>query len=47
MRISKKEMQDYLINKQGYQENIVYNMDVIELYDLYTMYHEDQQLWNL
>lgn len=41
MRISKKEMQDYLINVQGYQKNIVYNMDVIELYDLYTMYHED------
>ena len=38
---SVREMREYLLREQGHTEDEVKNMPVDELYDLYTMYHED------
>ena len=41
MNITKRELRDYLLKEQGYDEEVVANMDVAEMLDLYEMYHED------
>ena len=38
-RYTRKEMADYLIREQGYDEIEVSRMDEYEMYDLYQMYH--------
>ena len=34
---TRREMADYLIREQGYDEHVVYNMDIYELYDTYEI----------
>lgn len=41
MKIKLSEMRRYLIKKQGYDENEVKEMSLEEIYDLYSMYNED------
>ena len=37
---TRREMADYLIREQGYDEEAVKNMSTAEMLDLYEMYHE-------
>ena len=41
MTITRKELMDYLLEEQGYDEEVVENMPTEEMLDLYEMYHED------
>ena len=41
MDITRQELEDYLIEEQGFDENEIECMDTYELLDLYEMYHED------
>ena len=41
MKIKLSEMRRYLIKEQGYDENEVKEMSLEEIYDLYSMYNED------
>ena len=41
MTISIKEIKDYLLKEQGYEESAVNSMSVYDLIDIYEMYHED------
>ena len=41
MTITKKELRDYLLREQGYEEEAVDKMSTAEMLDLYEMYHED------
>lgn len=41
MTTTRKEMARYLIREQGYDEEVVHEMDIEEMLDLYEMYHED------
>ena len=41
MNITRKELIDYLLREQGYEEETVSNMSTAEMLDLYEMYHEN------
>lgn len=38
---SVKEMREYLLKEQGYTEEQVRELSVVDLRDIYEMYHED------
>ena len=41
MKIKLSEMKRYLIKEQGYDEKEIKDMSLEEIYDLYTMYNEE------
>ena len=41
MTITRKELATYLLREQGYEKEVVRNMSIAEMMDLYEMYHED------
>ena len=41
MTFNHSEIIQYLIKEQGYDEEVVNEMPIAELVDLYEMYHED------
>ena len=41
MKIKLSEMKRYLIKEQGYDEKEIKHMSLEEIYDLYTMYNEE------
>ena len=41
MTTKRSELARYLIREQGYNEEVVLEMDTEEMLDLYEMYHED------
>jgi len=41
MKTKLSEMKRYLIKEQGYDEKEIKNMSLEEIYDLYTMYNEE------
>lgn len=41
MEYIKSEMMNYLVREQGYDKEVVKNLPLEDLYDLYEMYHED------
>ena len=41
MTFKRSEISEYLIREQGYDEEVVREMPIAELVDLWEMYHED------